>query len=257
MKKFLATMAALAVVTAAFTGCSNNNNSGSDSSASDSSSSASDSSSTASDSSSTASDNSSTASTAESSKPETTTRTAEDIANAVFESVDWVAFEQVTDAEVAETMLGLDLSLLDEYSIYVPMMSVHLDELIIVKPKSGSEADVEKQLSDHLDYIKNGAAFYPEQEIAAAGAVMGQTDDGFYYLVVHQIGSQIADVIKTYQPGDEVQKLEVPEPDYGDDGVTVVPTEEQGSVIVYSDSDASASKTAEAAIPDDGAAVVY
>ena len=109
MKKFLATMAALAVVTAAFTGCSNNNNSGSDSSASDSSS-------TASDTSSTASDNSSTASTAESSKPETTTRTAEDIANAVFESVDWVAFEQITDADIAETMLGLDLSLLDEYS---------------------------------------------------------------------------------------------------------------------------------------------
>lgn len=250
MKKFLATMAALAVVTAAFTGCSNNNNSSSDSSASDSSS--------------TASDNSSTASTAESSNPETTARTAEDLANAVFESVDWVASEQITDAEVAETMLGLDLSLLDEYSIYVPMMSVHLDELIIVKPKSGSEADVEKQLSDHLDYIKNGAAFYPDQEIAAAGAVMGQTDDGFYYLVVHQIGSQIADVIKTYQPGDEVQKLEVPEPDYGDE--TDVSTGEQGNVVIYPDPDGSVSMTAEAVMPSmtaeavmpgDGAVAVY
>ena len=163
MKKFLATMAALAVVTAAFTGCSNNNNSGSDSSASDSSSSVSDSSSSASDSSSTASDNSSTASTAESSKPETTTRTAEDIANAVFESVDWVAFEQVTDAEVAETLLGLDLSLLDEYSIYVPMMSVHLDELIIVKPKSGSEADVESSSAPTLTISRTAQRSIPSR----------------------------------------------------------------------------------------------
>lgn len=204
MKKFLATMAALAVVTAAFTGCSNNNNSSESSSAADSSSSTSQTTSEA---------------TSDSSAP-AADRTAQDITNAVFESVEWVASEQITDAEIAETMLGLDLSLLDDYSIFVPMMSVHLDELIVVKPKAGSEADVEKQLTAHLDYIKNGAAFYPEQEIAAAGAVMGQTDDGYYYLVVHQVGSDIAEVIKNYKPGDEVQKIEVPEPDYGDGVMT-------------------------------------
>ncbi len=214
MKKFLATMAALAVVTAAFTGCSNNNNSSESSSAADSSSSTSQTTSEAnSDSSAPAAD-----------------RTAQDITNAVFESVEWVASEQITDAEIAETMLGLDLSLLDDYSIFVPMMSVHLDELIVVKPKAGSEADVEKQLTAHLDYIKDGAAFYPEQEIAAAGAVMGQTDDGYYYLVVHQVGSDIAEVIKNYKPGDEVQKIEVPEPDYGD-GVMTAEDGDNGIVV--------------------------
>ena len=214
MKKFLATMAALAVVTAAFTGCSNNNNSSESSSAADSSSSTSQTTSEAnSDSSSPAAE-----------------RTAQDITNAVFESVEWVASEQITDAEIAETMLGLDLSLLDDYSIFVPMMSVHLDELIVVKPKAGSEADVEKQLTAHLDYIKDGAAFYPEQEIAAAGAVMGQTDDGYYYLVVHQVGSDIAEVIKNYKPGDEVQKIEVPEPDYGD-GVMTAEDGDNGIVV--------------------------
>ncbi len=214
MKKFLATMAALAVVTAAFTGCSNNNNSSESSSAADSSSSTSQTTSEVnSDSSAPAAD-----------------RTAQDITNAVFESVEWVASEQITDAEIAETMLGLDLSLLDDYSIFVPMMSVHLDELIVVKPKAGSEADVEKQLTAHLDYIKDGAAFYPEQEIAAAGAVMGQTDDGYYYLVVHQVGSDIAEVIKNYKPGDEVQKIEVPEPDYGD-GVMTAEDGDNGIVV--------------------------
>ena len=215
MKKFLATMAALAVVTAAFTGCSNNNNSSESSSAADSSSSTSQTTSEAN---------------SDSSAP-AAERTAQDITNAVFESVEWVASEQITDAEIAETMLGLDLSLLDDYSIFVPMMSVHLDELIVVKPKAGSEADVEKQLTAHLDYIKDGAAFYPEQEIAAAGAVMGQTDDGYYYLVVHQVGSDIAEVIKNYKPGDEVQKIEVPEPDYGD-GVMTAEDGDNG-IVVY------------------------
>lgn len=215
MKKILATMAALAVVTAAFTGCSNNNNSSESSSAADSSSSTSQTTSEAN---------------SDSSAP-AAERTAQDITNAVFESVEWVASEQITDAEIAETMLGLDLSLLDDYSIFVPMMSVHLDELIVVKPKAGSEADVEKQLTAHLDYIKDGAAFYPEQEIAAAGAVMGQTDDGYYYLVVHQVGSDIAEVIKNYKPGDEVQKIEVPEPDYGD-GVMTAEDGDNG-IVVY------------------------
>lgn len=208
MKKFLATMAALAVVSAAFTGCSNKNT---------------DSNSSAVDSSSAAESGATSDSSTGDSAPETV-RTAKDITNAVFESVDWVASEEITDAEIADTMLGLDLSLLEDYSIFVPLMSVHLDELVVVKPKAGSESKVEEQLSAHLDYIKEGAAFYPDQEIAAAGAVMGQTDDGFYYVVVHQVGSEIAEVIKNYKPGDEITKIEVPEAD--GDGVTVVPTDE-------------------------------
>ena len=55
---------------------------------------------------------------------------------------------------------------------------------------------------------------------------MGKTDDGFYYLIVNQIGADIEAVIRDYKPGDEVPKLEIPEVDYGADGVTVVPTDE-------------------------------
>lgn len=233
MKKFLATMAALAVVTAAFTGCSNNNT---------------DSNSSAANSSSAAESGAASDSSAVDSAPETV-RTAKDITNAVFESVDWVSSEEITDAELADTMIGLDLSLVEDYSIFVPMMSVHLDELVVVKPKAGSESKVEEQLSAHLDYIKDGAAFYPDQEIAAAGAVMGKTDDGFYYVVVHQVGSEIAEVIKNYKPGDEIIKINVPEID--GDGVTVVPTDE-----LNGDADINAPAVMPGDTPvDDGVAV--
>ncbi len=282
MKKYLAALAAIAVMTAAFTGCSGNNNS---SSTADSSSSA----------------DSSTVSGDTSSDTAEEVRTAKDITDAVFESIDWVASEERSKAnfeemfqmqfedilsqkeesgesltddekeelrkteydsqweqyiETTKNMTGVDLNLVDDSSIYLPMMSVHLDELIVVKPAAGHEAEVEKGLSDHLDYIKNGAAFYPDQEIAAAGAVMGQTDDGFYYLVVHQIGSDIAEVIKSYKPGDTVTKLEVPENndnDNGDgdgDGIVVVPNDEIGQgIVIVNPADPSVSLTAEAVMP--------
>ena len=204
MKKFLATVIALSAITAAFTGCSGNTSSNSSSSSSVGTSQA-----------------------ESSSESQTTERTAEDLAQAVFQAIDWVSSEQITDAEIAKTMVNLDLDLLDDYSIYVPMMSVHLDEVIIVKPKAGKEEEVQKELDEHFAYIKDGAAFYPDQEIAAAGAVEGKTDDGFYYIIVNQIGSQIEEIIKDYKPGDTVTKLEVPEPDYEE----TVPNDEQGAVL--------------------------
>ncbi len=237
MKKFLATVIALSAITAAFTGCSGNTSSASSSSSSNSSNSSSDSSSSA------ASDNSSAGtSQAESgSESQTTERTAEDLAQAVFKAIDWVSSEQITDAEIAKTMVNLDLDLLDDYSIYLPTMSVHLDEIVIVKPKAGKEAEVQAELDEHFAYIKDGAAFYPDQEIAAAGAVEGKTDDGFYYIIVNQIGSQIEEIIKDYKPGDEVPKLEVPEVD----NEVTVPTDELGSVVFPS-------VTTESVMPGDG-----
>ncbi len=237
MKKFLATVIALSAITAVFTGCSGNGTS------SNSSSTASDSSSSSSSSSS--SESTSGTSQAETSEGETTERTAEDLAQAVFQAIDWVSSEQITDAEIAKTMVNLDLDLLEDYSIYVPMMSVHLDEIIFVKPKAGKEDEVKAELDEHFAYIKDGAAFYPDQEIAAAGAVEGKTDDGFYYIIVNQIGSQIEEIIKDYKPGDTVTKLEVPEPDYEE----TVPTDEQGAVFMPS-------MTAESGMSGDGDSAV-
>lgn len=212
MKKFLAAAVALAAITAAFTGCSNSNNSSSTSSDSYGSSAA----------------DSSTTGTSQAETP-AAERTAKDLAEAVNGCVEWPAMEEINDGEVIKSLFNLDVDLLEDYYISNAMMSVHLNEIIIVKPKAGSEGAVKSQLDEHFAYIKDGAAFYPDQEIAAAGSAEGVTSDGYYYIIVHQIGSQIADVMEAYKPGDEITKLEVPEPTYEE----TVPTDEIGTPIIF------------------------
>lgn len=204
MKKILASIIALSAISAAFTGCSRNNTGSSDNSGSSGSSGA------------------SSGESSSQSEP-TVQRTATDIGNAAANCLEWVAMQEITDADNAMTMFGLDLSLCEEYYLSAAMMSAHLNEIIVVKPTPGNEPKVEAQLDEHFDYIKNSAAFYPAQELSAAGAVQGKTNDGFYYIIVHQIGSEIADVIKDYQPGDELPQLQVPEQNYGDNGITEIP----------------------------------
>lgn len=217
MKKFLATAVALAAITAAFTGCSNNNNSSSSTSSASSSSSTS-----------SAADSSTTSGTSQAEAP-AAERTVSDLAEAVNGCVEWPDMEEISDGEIIKTLFNLDVDMLDEYYISNAMMSVHLNEIIIAKPKAGNEDAVKSQLDEHFAYIKDGAAFYPDQEIAAAGAVEGVTSDGYYYIIVHQIGSQIADVMEAYKPGDKIAKLEVPEPTYEEN----VPTDEIGAPIYF------------------------
>lgn len=202
MKRFLATVIALSAITAAFTGCSrNNNNSGSENSGASTSESSAASGSEAS-SEANSSENSSEVSAVE--------RTAADLGNAAFNCVEWVSMEQLTDDQAVTDYFGIDVSLCDDYYVSMAMMSVHLNEIIVVKPSAGNEDTVRAQLDEHYAYIREGAAFYPAQEKSAAGAVMGHTDDGFYYIIVHEIGSQIADVMNAYQPGEEIPRLELP-----------------------------------------------
>lgn len=234
MKKLLATVIALSAITAAFTGCTGNSNSSSGSSgesgSSDTGSSVTESGST------------SDAGTSDSSAAEA--RTAADLGMAASTCIDWGDLEQIEDAEIVKSMLGIDLSLCEESYVATAMMNVHLSEVIVLKPSEGNEDTVKSQLDEHFAYIKDGAAFYPEQEISAAGAVQGETEDGFYYIIVHQIGSEIADVMTAHQRGDEVPKLEVPEDETpGDIGAFIVPTDEIEPPVYFGEGD---SQTAEA-----------
>lgn len=187
MKKFLASIIALAAMTAAFTGCTEVNDGASGSS-----------------------ENSGANSSQQGNAQQ---RSAADLGYAAANCLEWVSMQQVTDADNAMTMFGIDTSLCEQYYLAAAMMSAHLNEIIIVKPKAGSEPAVQAQLDEHFNYIRESAAFYPAQQISAEGAVKGKTADGYSYIIVHQIGQEIADVMDSYYPGSELTKLEVPEPE--------------------------------------------
>ena len=235
MKKFIATLVALSAITAAFTGCSGNNNSSSNSSSAAESGNTSEAGN---------SGTSGASGTSENSAAEG--RTAADLGMAASTCIEWGDLAQIEDEEMISSMLNIDTSLFEDYYVATAMMSVHLSEIIVVKPTPGNEDAVQAGLDEHFAYIKDGAAFYPAQEKSAAGAVQGKTEDGYYYIIVHEIGSEIADVMNAYQPGDEVPKLEAPEEQpAGDNGVVIVPTDEQGAEYFGTTGEAANSSTAD------------
>ena len=242
MKKFLATVIALSAMTAAFTGCSgNNNSSGSSNTSSNQSGNQSGTTSEASNSGTTGASGSTENSASEG-------RTAADLGMAASTCIDWGDLAQIEDEEMISSMLNLDTSLCEDYYVATAMMSVHLSEVIVVKPTAGNEDAVKTALDEHFAYIKDGAAFYPAQEKSAAGAVQGKTEDGYYYIIVHEIGSEIADVMNAYQPGEEVPHLEVPTDETGgDSGVVIIPTEEQGAIYYGTTGETANGSTADAA----------
>jgi len=126
--------------------------------------------------------------------PDTSTKAGR-MAKAALEADRWPSLMEITDAEFAQTFFGIDISQCDEFFLANQLMSVNLAEVVIVKPSEGSEDAVKEVLDAHFTYIKNEAAFYPAQEAPAEGAVMGTTDDGYIYIIVHENGSDIASTV--------------------------------------------------------------
>ncbi len=199
MKKFMTLAALLAALTLTATGCAGNDNSSDTATGEAGSSATVEAGSSATteagtaDAGEAAPDNGETA-------PEAGALSAADMAANAFAAAEWPALMEISDAESASMLFSLDVSMLEEYVLYAPMMSAHLHELIIVKPTAGNETAVQEAIDSHFAYIQDGAAFYPDQEITAAASVKGTTDDGYIYVIVHEEGAAIADSLLTNPP---------------------------------------------------------
>ncbi len=202
MKKFVIMTVIASMLTLSLTACGGNDNSGSSESSGDSGSQSDSGSSSDSNSDSGSESDTQTATAPETFEgevmggldPDTSTKAGR-MAKAALEADTWPSLMEITDAEFAQTFFGLDISQCSEFFLANQLMSVNLAELIIVKPNEGSEDAVKEVLDSHFTYIKNDAAFYPDQEAPAAGAVMGSTDDGYIYIIVHENGSDIASTV--------------------------------------------------------------
>ena len=106
---------------------------------------------------------------------------------------EWGPMEVIPD-EVLEIMLsGFNKEWAEEYCFANNLISANLLKVYVVKPVAGSEDAVKEWFENYLTYCKEEAAFYPQQEVSAAGSVTGTTADGYYYLICHENGAAIAD----------------------------------------------------------------
>ncbi len=185
MKKFITMAAILAALTMTVTGCTGGNDSSSDSTDSTVSGTV-----EAGDTSSDVTDE------------EAVSLTAAQMAANALTAIEWPAMMQVEDPEMINGFFGIDAALCEDYYISNQMISAQLNEVIIVKPAEGKEADLQAQLDSHFEYIKNDAAFYPEQEPSAEGAVMGKLDNGYLYILVHENAQTAADALLNNPPAE-------------------------------------------------------
>ncbi len=96
--------------------------------------------------------------------------------------VEFPAIGLVEDEEILKDVLGYDLSLFDEYSVTMHMMSAHLIEITIVKPAKGQKDAALEHLNNRMNQLKTEVAFYPAQQETADQTVVGEAGDYLYLL---------------------------------------------------------------------------
>lgn len=84
----------------------------------------------------------------------------------------------------------------EDYVLAAPMMSASLKRFIIVKPKAGKEDAVKTALSQYAETAKVAdPTEYPSWEEERAGTKFGETNDGYFYVVVAAEGADMGAAI--------------------------------------------------------------
>lgn len=116
---------------------------------------------------------------------------------AAINTNEWPGLDMITDAEIIEAFFGFSADHAEDYYLAVPALSANIEEIVIVKPAAGYEEEIKTALDNHLAYKTDAMNIYPSQEEIAAGAVSGETDDGYYYVIIHKDGAEIEQTMLT------------------------------------------------------------
>lgn len=117
------------------------------------------------------------------------------LAKAALATDAWPAMDLVTDPEFVSAMFSADFNIdsYEEFCLSTNFISAAFNKVIIIKPKAGKEEEVSNAFKSYLTMIQDPSMMlYPDQEIQIAGTVTGETDDGYYYMIVHENGADIA-----------------------------------------------------------------
>ena len=117
-----------------------------------------------------------------------TEKKADLYAKAALNAVEFPKMTKVEAAEEIDAFFEFNTENYADFSLYMNVMSVNLNRVILVKPLPDKHDEVFAELEAYYIDLIETSAFYPAQESAAAGSKMGETADGYIYIIVHEDG---------------------------------------------------------------------
>ncbi|MGN0640849.1 MAG: DUF4358 domain-containing protein [Oscillospiraceae bacterium] len=109
-------------------------------------------------------------------------------AEAALNAVEFPKMTKVETAEEIDAFFEFNIANYSDFSLYMNVMSVNLNRVILVKPLPDKHDEVFAELEAYYNDLIENSAFYPAQESAAAGSKMGETTDGYIYIIIHEDG---------------------------------------------------------------------
>ena len=107
------------------------------------------------------------------------------------------AYMEVTDETYISDILGYDMSIAEDSSVNVQLISANLFELTVIRAGEENADAVEKMLEEHKDYLINQAAYYPSQ-VKAAEATRIAHVNSYYYLICSEEPAELEKQLLSY-----------------------------------------------------------
>lgn len=104
---------------------------------------------------------------------------------------------EVTDDVMLTDVLGYDMSLADDYCVYMQMISTDLFEFTLIRAQSRNGNLITQMLEKRRDDLREKAAFYPQQVAAADATIVGSIND-VYYLICSEKAEEIEKRVMFY-----------------------------------------------------------
>ncbi|MCL2697047.1 MAG: hypothetical protein FWE74_03070 [Oscillospiraceae bacterium] len=119
--------------------------------------------------------------------------TVDELADLILGSVEFPAMITYTGQSEIEAFLpGADFGAIDEIVFIQQALTVHLIEIVLIKPATREVMDL---LLERQNVLKEQLAFYPAQQAAAASSVVSSYN-GIAYLICHEEAALIEEIIK-------------------------------------------------------------
>lgn len=116
---------------------------------------------------------------------------------AAIDSTDeWTMGLTVASKDEFELLMpGVTEDMFEEYCFVFDMIGINGHTIFAGKPKAGQEDAVDAGIESALGDLKEKVSFYPAGQEAVENSVSGETNDGYFYFVIHHQGETVANAM--------------------------------------------------------------